>query len=164
MWILRFVLLYTDDLPDNVLCNIAMYADNTTLYSWCDWAFDLWQYLQLNSQFEYDLGDTAEWVRKRLVDINARKTLLVSLDHFRNCCAISVKMDSPVFNEKSFIKLLVLSFSSKSDWGSYIVTIAKFASNKIRALIRSMIVFLLRLQLSFIAVELPCYCCHIERV
>ena len=115
IWVLRFVLLYTDDLPDNVLCNITMYADNTTLYSRCDWAFDLWQYLQLNSHFKYDLGDTAEWVRKRLVDINARKTLLVSLDHFRNCCAISVKMDRPVFNEKSFIKLLVLSFSSKSN-------------------------------------------------
>ena len=26
-------LLYTDDLPDDVICNIAIYADDTTLYS-----------------------------------------------------------------------------------------------------------------------------------
>ena len=25
-------LLYTNDLPDNVICNIAIYADDTTLY------------------------------------------------------------------------------------------------------------------------------------
>ena len=26
-------LLYINDLPDNVICNIAIYADDTTLYS-----------------------------------------------------------------------------------------------------------------------------------
>ena len=31
-----------------------------------------------------------------------------------------------------------LTFSSKLDWGSYIISIAKTASKKIRALIRSM--------------------------
>ena len=36
-------LLYTNDLPDDVICNIAIYADDTTLYSKCDQASDLWQ-------------------------------------------------------------------------------------------------------------------------
>ena len=36
-------LLYINDLPDNVICDIAIYADYTTLYSQCDWASDLWQ-------------------------------------------------------------------------------------------------------------------------
>ena len=31
-------LLYTDDLPDNVICCIAIYADDTTLDSQCDQA------------------------------------------------------------------------------------------------------------------------------
>ena len=35
-------LLYINDL-DDVICNIAIYADNTTLYSRCDQASDLWQ-------------------------------------------------------------------------------------------------------------------------
>ena len=28
--------LYINDLPDDVICNIAIYADDTTLYSKCD--------------------------------------------------------------------------------------------------------------------------------
>ena len=36
-------LLYIHDLPDDVICDVAMYADNATLYSKCDQASDLWQ-------------------------------------------------------------------------------------------------------------------------
>ena len=42
---LTLFLLYINDLPDEVICNIAIYADDTTLYSKCDQAFDLWQQL-----------------------------------------------------------------------------------------------------------------------
>ena len=38
-------LLYNNDIPDGVICNIAIYADDTTLYSKCDRASDLWQQL-----------------------------------------------------------------------------------------------------------------------
>ena len=31
-----FLLLYLNDRPDNVICNITIYADETTLYSKCD--------------------------------------------------------------------------------------------------------------------------------
>ena len=34
-------LLYINDLPDDVICNIAIYADDTTLYSKCNQASDL---------------------------------------------------------------------------------------------------------------------------
>ena len=34
-------LLYINDLPDNVICNIAIYADDTTLHTKCDQACDL---------------------------------------------------------------------------------------------------------------------------
>ena len=36
-------LLYINDLPDDVICDIAIYADDTTLYSRCDQDSDLWQ-------------------------------------------------------------------------------------------------------------------------
>ena len=36
-----FFLLYINDLPDDVICNIAMYAVDTTLYSKCDQTSDL---------------------------------------------------------------------------------------------------------------------------
>ena len=41
-------LLYINYLPD-VICNIAIYADDTTLYSKCDQAYDLRQQLELAS-------------------------------------------------------------------------------------------------------------------
>ena len=41
----KLFLLYTNYLPDDVICNITIYADNTTLYSKYDQASDLWQQL-----------------------------------------------------------------------------------------------------------------------
>ena len=35
-------LLYINDFPDDVICNIAIYADDTTLCYKCDQASDLW--------------------------------------------------------------------------------------------------------------------------
>ena len=65
--------LYTD-LPDNVICDIAIYADDTTLYSKCDQASNLWQQLELASELESDLRHTVDWGKKWLVDFNAGKT------------------------------------------------------------------------------------------
>ena len=48
------------ELPDDAICNISIYANNTTLYSKCDQAFDLWQQLELASELESDLQDTAD--------------------------------------------------------------------------------------------------------
>ena len=68
----------------------------------------------------------------------AGKTQLVSFDWSNNNGSIDVKMDGSVLYEKSSFKMLGLTFSSKLDWGSYIISIAETASKKIGALIRSM--------------------------
>ena len=72
-------------------------------------------------------------------------------------------MGQTVLEKKSSFQLLGLSFTSKLDWGSYIVLIAK-APSKIGALLHSM---------KFLSPELvlylykstirPCmeYCCHV---
>ena len=39
--------VYINDLPGDAMCNIATYANDTTLYSKFDQAFDLWQQLWL---------------------------------------------------------------------------------------------------------------------
>ena len=70
------LLLYINDLLNDVICNIAIYAD-ITLYSKCEWASDLWQQLELASELEPDLRDTVDWGRKWLVDFIAE---LVSFD------------------------------------------------------------------------------------
>ena len=47
-------LLYINDFLDNI-CNTAIYTDDTTFYSKCNQASDMWQQLELASQFDSDL-------------------------------------------------------------------------------------------------------------
>ena len=103
----------------------------------CDQASDLWQQPELASELESDLQDTVDWDKKWLVDINPGKTHLVLFDWSNNNGSIDVKMDGSVLEEKSSFKMLGLTFSSKLDWGSYIVSIAKTVSKKIGTLIHS---------------------------
>ena len=133
-----FLVYIINDLPDEVICKIAIYADDATLFSKCDQACKLWQQLELTSEFKSDLWDTADWRRKWLVDFNAGKTQVVSFDRSNSIGAIDMKMDGSVFEGKSSFKMLGLTFSSELDWGSYVISIADSVSKKIRALIRSM--------------------------
>ena len=60
--------------------------------------------------------------------------------------------------------MLGLTFSSKLDWGSYIISIAKMASKKIGALILSMKFFYPEVVLYLYKSSIcPCieYCCHV---
>ena len=76
--------------------------------------------------------------KKWLVDFHAGKTQLVLFDWSKNNGSIDVKMNGCTLEEKSSFEMLGLTFSSKLDWGSYIISTAKTASKKIGALIRSM--------------------------
>ena len=71
-----------------------------------------------------------DWDKKCL----AGETQLVSYDWSSNTACIDVKMDGSLLEEKSPFEMLGLTFSSKLDWGSYIISIAKTASKKIGAL------------------------------
>ena len=140
-------LLYIVDLPDDLICNSAIYADDATLYYKLDQVSGLWQQLELTFELESDLRDIVDWDRKSLVDFN------------------DVKMDGFIFEEKSFFKMLGLNFSFKLDWGFYIVSIAKTVFKKIGALICSIKKFLspeIALYL-YKSTILPCmeYCCHV---
>ena len=53
-------LLYINDLPDDVIFNIAIYADDATFYSKYDLAYDLWKQLEPTSQVESYLWSTNE--------------------------------------------------------------------------------------------------------
>ena len=95
-----------------------------------------------------------DWGRKWLVDFNAGKAKLVLFDRSNNTGAIDVKMDGSVLEEKSSFKMLVLTFSSKLDWGSFIISIAKTASKKIGNLFYE--VALLLCSMKFLSPEVGC--------
>ena len=116
------------------------------------------------SELESGLRDTVVWGRKWLVDFNAGKTQLVSFDRSKSTGAIDVKMDGSLLEEKTSFKMLGLTFSSKLDWGSYIVSIAKTASKKIGALIRSSKFLSPKIAMYLYKSTIrPCmeYCCHV---
>ena len=94
------LLLYINDLPDDVICNIAIYADDTTFNCNCDQASDRWQQLELTSELESDLPDTVDWGKKWLLDFNAGKSQLLSSDQCKNNGSVDVKMDASVLEEK----------------------------------------------------------------
>ena len=98
-----YFLLCIKDLPD-VICNIAIYTDDTTLYSECNQASDLWQQLKLASELESDLGDTVDKGRKWLVDFSDRKIKPSLFDWSNNSGATDVKTDGSVLEEKSSFK------------------------------------------------------------
>ena len=75
--------------------------------------------------------ETLDWDKKWLVDFNAGKTQLVLFDRSNSNGSIDVKNNLSVLDEKSYFKMLRLTFSSKLDWGSYIISIAKTASKKL---------------------------------
>ena len=125
---------------------------------------DLWQQLELASELESDLGETVDCGKKWLVDFNAEKTQLVSFDGSNNIASIDVKMGGSILEEKSYFKMLGLTFFSKLDSGSYIITIAGTASKKIGALIHSMKFLSAEVALYLCKSRIhPCmeYCCHV---
>ena len=83
-----------------MLCDIAIYADDTTVYSRRDWTSDLWQQLESASELESDLRETVDWGKKWLVDFNAGKTQLVSFDRSNNNGSIDVRMGGSILEEK----------------------------------------------------------------
>ena len=108
-----------------------------------------------------------DWGMKQLFDFNAGKTQLVSFEWSNNTGAIDVKMNRSVFEEKSSFKMLGMTFSSQLDWSSYIIAIAKTASKKIGALIRSMKFFSPKVALYLYKSTIrPCMenCCHVSQL
>ena len=89
-------LLYIKDLPDDVVCNIAIYADDNILYSKCDQASDLWQQLELASELESDLRDTTGLGQDVACWFQCWKSSTVLFDQSSNTYAIDVKMDGSV--------------------------------------------------------------------
>ena len=57
-------LLYINDFPDDVICDIAIYGDDATPYSKCDQASSLWQQLELASELDSDLRKIVDWGMK----------------------------------------------------------------------------------------------------
>ena len=92
--VLALFLVYVNDLPDDFIRNVGIYADDTTLYSKCDRGSDLWQQPEVASETKFDLRDTVYW----------GKSELNSFDQPNNTGAIDVKMYGSVLEENNLLR------------------------------------------------------------
>ena len=58
---------YINDHRDNVIRNIALYADDRSFCFKCDQAFDLWQKLELVFELGSNPRDTVDWGKSGLL-------------------------------------------------------------------------------------------------
>ena len=90
-----------------ILLSILM---DTTIFSKCDQASDLWQQFKLVSELESNLQDTVDQCKKYLVHFSAGKTQMIYFDWSNNTSNnnnnIDVKVGGSVLEEKSSFKKL----------------------------------------------------------
>ena len=157
-------LTYINDLPDNLLSKVAIYADDTSLYSCLDKKSALFDRLQHASNLESDLSSLSDWGSQWLVTFNSKKTKLLSINRYRSSINLPICMSGETLPESHTLRLLGLSFSCDLSWNDYIKSIAKSASMKVGSLYRARSYLspecILHLYKSLIR---PCieYCCHI---
>ena len=157
-------LLFINDLPDHLLCKIAIYADDSTIYSSLDKTKSIFDKVELAADLEVDLRSVVEWGNRWLVSFNAAKTKLLSINCFRDPFLPSVMMNGKELPENDQFRLLGLTISKDLNWNHYIKSIAMSASKKVGSLYRAKN-FLSQKSLLYLYKSSirPCieYCCHI---
>ena len=87
-------LTYINDLPDKLICEISMYADDTSLYSCLGKKSSSTERKKLTERIKRDLSSISEWGRQWLVAFNSRKTKLLSVNRYRQTDNTPVSMDN----------------------------------------------------------------------
>ena len=129
-------LIFSNDLPDSILSKLAIYADDTTLYSSLGKTNDVSDKVEMAADLDDDLRTVVEWGEKWLLSFNASKTKLLSINRFRTPFLPSVLMNDSELTESTQIRLLGLTFTNNFSWNPYIESIAKSAAMKVGSLFR----------------------------
>ena len=157
-------LVFINDLHDQIICDLATYADDTSLYSCINEKSGYPERSNMANSLERDLSTVTDWGAQWLVTFNSSKTKLLSVNRYRDPVDIPISMAGRALPESSGFKLLGLNFSKDLTWNEYIRSIAKRAAMKVGSLYRARRYLptecILHLYKSLIR---PCieYCCHI---
>ena len=119
------------------MSKLAIYADNTTVYSCLGKTNDVFDKVEMAAKLEVDLCTVVEWGDKWLVTFNASKTKLLSMNRFKDPFLPSIVMNGAELPENKHFRLLGLTFSNDLTWNNYIESIAKSAAMKIGSLYRA---------------------------
>ena len=159
-------LLYINDLPDDLVCKMVMYADDTTLFDSIERPKrSTQQRQQLCDALNADLQTVTEWGTKWLVSFNSSKTQSILHSRLKDDgVQYSLQMSNNTLQECNTISFLGLTVSSDLSWKPYIQSISKQAAQRIGSLYRasrylhpSAILYLYKATIR----PLMEYCCHL---
>ena len=157
-------LVYINDLSDNMICDLAMFADDSSLYSYTDCKSTINTSQNLTDSLGLDLSKVSRWGDRWLVKFNSAKTKLLSVNRYKNPYNFPVSFSHSVLDESPSIRLVGLTLSSNLSWNEYIKSIAKQAAKKVGSLFRARS-YLSRETILYLYKSLirPCmeYCCHV---
>ena len=157
-------LIFINDLPDKIVSEMGIFADDTTLYNRHEGKTNEHISKEMAETLEDDLQSVVEWGQKWMVTFNAAKTKLVSFNNYKKPSLPPIAMAKNTLPESTSFKLLGLTFTGNMNWNRYIESIAKAAAKKVGSLYRARklltpesILYLYK------ATIRPCmeYCCHI---
>ena len=125
-------LVFINDLPNEILSRIGIYADSTILY------FSLgksvfFEKVESASEIELDLHSIVEWGDRWLVTFIATKMKLPSFNCHRDPFLVPLEMNGIELPGETSFRLLGLTFTRSMDWKPYTQSIAKAASRKVRS-------------------------------
>ena len=157
-------LMFINDLPDNIVCDLVMYADDSTLYSCLDIKSDDQKRRNLVNSLESDLSQVNAWADKWHISLNSTKTKVLSVNRYKNSEVTPITMSGETLQESTSFRLVGLTISKDLTWNKYITAIAKKASMKVGTLYRAKGYLsqecILHLYKSLIRPSME-YCCHI---
>ena len=119
-------LIFINDLPYNLLSKVAIFADDTSLYSCHNEKSNLPDRTELSNNLGHDMSSVSNWGSKWLVTFNSKKNYNYSL-----LIAIEIQLIFPSpcsgkpFPNSSCLRLLGLPLSSDLTWNDYIKSIAQ---------------------------------------
>ena len=130
-------LLYINDLPENVLSKIVLYADDATLFNSYIDRSNSNSRSSLCSRLDADLLSIKNWGDKWLVNFNASKTQ--DLQHSRLRCEPmpELSMSNQKIRSTSSSSILGVTIANDLSWAAQIRSVGKRASQRIGSLYRS---------------------------
>ena len=117
-------LVYINDIVNNVLCDIKLFADDTALYVLID------DHQVAADILNYSLEQVDRWAQQWLVNFNPTKTKLMNLSLKKDPAfdQYPVKFKNHVLNEVTAHKHLGVILSSNLKWSSHINSIVQSVS------------------------------------
>ena len=131
-------LLYINDLPENVLSKIVLYADDATLFDSATASrSDSNSRSGLCSRLDADLLSIERWGAKWLVNFNSSKTQDLQHSRLRREAMPDLSMSNEKIRSVSSSSILGVTIAHDLSWATQIRNIGKRASQRIGSLYRS---------------------------